>query len=92
VSDTITADGRVIPLSELERVAEEQPCGADAKWLAKHGIKPVVRFDRETCLALVAEVRRQAEEIASLRERVAELEACVANDTALFNELHGGTS
>ena len=68
-ADTITtSDGRTVPLDGLEQAANLQPRSANASWLSKHGLAPVIQFDRETCLALVAEVRR-------LRERVAELEA-----------------
>lgn len=90
-----TGDGRTIPLSELERVAQAatpgpiKVAGANEKtcwllpdcfprdcWITVEGCDRVANaahiaaFDRETCLTLIAEVRRQAEKIASLREKL----------------------
>ena len=62
--DTITTeDGRTVPLDGLEQAANLQPRSANASWLSKHGLAPVIQFDRETCLALVAEVRRLRDEL-----------------------------
>jgi len=108
--DTIaTADGRVIPLSELERVARAATPGPwEADWLGTnhfevHSLAAGAEFwvltdasakgedldfiaaaNPLTCLALVAEVRRQAEEIANV---CAERDALYAEVKARDSEI-----